>query len=261
MEEHPTELLPGYVLEALSAEESRLVEDHLRRCQGCRAEAASFRAVVDLLPYTAPAQDPPEHVKRQLFARINALEEPRAVGRPQHGPPLPRPPQARPAQARLPRWAAAALAGACALVLGLSAATYETTRRLHVAEAALIESTPSDPNQMSALLAAPDTQPRDLHTAVPGLQARMFLRPGHRKALLIISGLPAPAAGHVYQFWFARGSTLVAARQFDSGRNGAVALVLDAPDPVDSYRQVMVTQEPGGGGGAPSTDVVLEASL
>jgi hypothetical protein len=258
MEEHPTELLPGYVLEALSAEETRLVEAHLQRCPGCRTEAASFRAVVNLLPYTAPAEEPPEHIKRQLFARINALEGPQQAASPQHRP-QPRPPQ--PAPARLPRWAAGALAAACALVLGLSAVTYQTTQRLRAAEAALSVSVPADRTQMSAFLVAPDTQPRDLHTAVPGLRARMFLRPGHRQAVLIIDGLPAPASGHIYQFWFARGSTLVPARQFGAGRDGAVALVLDAPDPVDSYRQVMVTQEPDSGGGAPSSDVVLEASL
>lgn len=253
MEEHPTELLPGYVLEALSPEEARLVAAHLRRCPACQAEAASFRAVVNLLPYTAAAHDPPPHVKQQLFARIGALEHTRP-------PEPPRPRRSAPPSppARLPRWAVGALAGACALVLGLGTMSYDMNRRLQAAEAALSS---LDQSGVSAFLVAPDTQSRELHTALPGLRARMFMRPGHRQAVLIVNGLPAPAADHIYRFWFARDTTLVPARTFSVGQSGAVALLIDAPEPVDSYRQVMVTQEPSGGDGAPSDDVVLEASL
>ncbi|HNP73599.1 MAG TPA: zf-HC2 domain-containing protein, partial [Kouleothrix sp.] len=69
---HPLELIPDFVLGTLDSHETFQVSMHLAACESCSAEAESFRAVVELLPYAARPLEPPAHVKRQLFARIAA---------------------------------------------------------------------------------------------------------------------------------------------------------------------------------------------
>jgi hypothetical protein len=89
----------------------------------------------------------------------------------------------------------------------------------------------------------------------------MFMRPGNTHALLVLSGLKQPAAGKVYQFWFATADQQVPSRTFAVGPDGAATVSIEAPAAVDSYAQVMVTIEPEPGSQRPSAEIVLEATL
>ncbi|HEU4324468.1 MAG TPA: anti-sigma factor [Roseiflexaceae bacterium] len=262
LDEHPTELLPGYVLEALDPEETRRVAAHLRVCPACQAEAASFRAVVNLLPYTTLPQDPPVHIKRQLLARIDAMSEPEAQPRPAalldgDGPRVSTP--LRPAPARSARWMRGALAAACAAALMLGYMAYDNDRR--ATELAQQVAQLSEQSRIDAFVRAPDTQSRELRASRPGVKAKMYMRPGHSQAVIEISGLPAADAAHTYQCWFARNNTPVPSDRFNVGSNGTVAMLINAPEPIDNYAEVMVTLERADGSPVPSEEVVLAASL
>ena len=92
-------------------------------------------------------------------------------------------------------------------------------------------------------------------------EGKMFMRPGSKEALLVVHGLQQPEPGKTYQFWFATADKQVPAATFTVGPEGVATVVLSAPQPVNTYAQVMVTVEPAGGSKTPSDEVVLQATL
>lgn len=111
--EHVTDLVAGYALDALDADERRHVERHVRRCAACARLITADARVVGFLPYLAPAIAPAPDVKAALFARIAHAE--RAVAE-APAPRLPlQPPLAAtptlPASRPLPPSAAVSVAG------------------------------------------------------------------------------------------------------------------------------------------------------
>jgi hypothetical protein len=100
-----------------------------------------------------------------------------------------------------------------------------------------------------------------LNATQAGAGGKMFMQPGHNHAVLFVSGLKQPAAGTIYQFWFATGNQQVPSDTFTVGPDGAAVVPIDAPAAVDGYSQIMVTVEPESGSRQPSDEVVLEARL
>jgi anti-sigma factor RsiW len=276
MNDHPIESLPAFVLGALDADEAFQVADHVRSCVRCRAEADEFRAVVTVLPYAAESRQPPLHIKRQLFARIAATRDDPAPAHPQRG-------QVRPSRARTPTpgWARAVLALATVLVLALAFVTVDTRRQLdqvaaelaqsrqQVAEAQAqlalgqqrLDALANENRQAVMFIAAPATVGQTLVPQRDGIEGKMYMQPGHNRVVLVLNGLPPPPAGTTYQFWFATSDHQVPSRTFSVGPDGAVEVVIDAPEPVDDYAQVMVTVEQTGGSTSPSNQVVVSAEL
>jgi anti-sigma-K factor RskA len=81
-------------------------------------------------------------------------------------------------------------------------------------------------------------------------------------AQLVVDGIQAPPAGHVYQVWYVRdGKTdpVPAGALFDvdSAGRGAAAL----PGGVDDVKSVLVSVEPAGGSPKPTTQPVIAANL
>jgi anti-sigma-K factor RskA len=68
------ELLGAYVLDAVSAEESSIVQQHLKTCQDCTNEVASLREVPDWLALSATELEPPPQLRIRL---MNLVEQDR----------------------------------------------------------------------------------------------------------------------------------------------------------------------------------------
>jgi hypothetical protein len=100
-----------------------------------------------------------------------------------------------------------------------------------------------------------------LNATQVGAGGKMFMQPGKTHAVLFVSGLKPPAAGKIYQFWFATGDQQVPSNTFTVGPDGAAILAIEAPAAVNGYAQVMVTVEQAPGSQRPSSEVVLEATL
>ena len=94
-----------------------------------------------------------------------------------------------------------------------------------------------------------------------GAWGKMFMQPGSTHAVLMLYGRKPPAAGKVYQLWLANAGQQVPLNAFTVGPDGAATLAIEAPAPVDSYGQVMVTVEQAPGSRSHSDEVVLEASM
>jgi len=73
-------LLPDYLQDALGADDSRVVAEHLRQCDACREEVELWQALAAL-----PPQQPSPMLRRQFEAMLEAYQQGRVVGR-QHSP-------------------------------------------------------------------------------------------------------------------------------------------------------------------------------
>src|SRR5690349_11242244 len=103
-EEHPHELAAAYALDALTPEERREFEVHLRGCDVCQAEVAGLADAATALAFAVDSPEPPPALREAILDG--------ARGEPQNVVPLRR------------RWTkpwVAAVAAAAALAIGLGA--------------------------------------------------------------------------------------------------------------------------------------------
>jgi len=68
-----------YVIDAMTAEERRAFESHLRSCAECRAEVASLEGVDEALASAVPQIDPPAALRDRVMAGIRPKAEPRGA--------------------------------------------------------------------------------------------------------------------------------------------------------------------------------------
>jgi len=68
-----------YVIDAMTAEERRAFESHLRSCAECQAEVASLEGVDEALASAVPQIDPPAALRDRVMAGIRPKAEPRGA--------------------------------------------------------------------------------------------------------------------------------------------------------------------------------------
>lgn len=216
------ELTAPYALDALDGPQAQAFEEHLRHCEECRDQVSMLRATAALLAHDAPAVAPPAELRGRILA--SARTERASV-----------------VQLR-PRWAApvaavAAVAACAALALGVWAETLH--HRLGSREAALR-------TQARALAIA--ASPGARRITLTGGHGVLIVNPAGRAALLL-SGLPTPPPGKVFEAWVLSGKTAVPAGVFPA-RGDAMAVVLERNIPAGAM--VALTIERDGGAQRPS---------
>ena len=72
LENHVIDLLPAFVLDALTDEETNQVAEHLAVCQTCQVELSRLQLVADDLPLALMQTAPPPRVKDSLMASIHS---------------------------------------------------------------------------------------------------------------------------------------------------------------------------------------------
>src|SRR5215475_1975562 len=108
---HPSDLIPGYVLGALSEEEKRTVEAWLAESEDARAELRSYESMMTAYAAVGPRRKAPAHLTDDFRQRLAA----------EAGSASPAPTQVRPVRRITPRriiYAVAALIIAAIAVLG-----------------------------------------------------------------------------------------------------------------------------------------------
>jgi anti-sigma-K factor RskA len=242
MNDHPYESLPAFALGALDTNEAHQVFAHVAACPTCRDDVELWVAIVALLPYAAPPSDPPAHIKRRLFALVDAVA----------AAPEPRPP--RPSAAGWLRPANVVASGALALALVFGVLLIGMRQRVDLLTAGL--ATRDQQMQFMSAATAHQFAPRQ-----PAVGATMYIKPSEPHALLVLRNLKPLAEGKVYQLWFAKAGHQLPSNIFTVDSAGMAMVEVDASAPVDQYDLVMVTVEPVGGSPAPSQDVVFQAEL
>jgi len=67
---HIDDLVAGYVLGAIEADETAAVDAHVRTCRKCELSLAESQRTASMLPFVVPMQKPPIDSKVALFARV-----------------------------------------------------------------------------------------------------------------------------------------------------------------------------------------------
>ena len=244
MNDHPYDSLSAFALGALDTDEARQVIAHVAVCPSCRDDVELWGAIIALLPYMAAPSDPPAHIKRRLFALVDAVAAaPHGAGG-----------RARPGMGGMRRWVHGVAAGAFMLALVFGVLLIDMRRRADALTAQVAERD----QQMLFVSAA---TPHRLAGPRPAAVAIMFAKPGKQHVVLVVQGLKPLAVGKTYEFWFATATQQIPAKTFMVGPDGTAMLEFDAPAPMDHYARVMVTIEPAGGSQTPSGEVVLQGML
>ncbi|NWG18957.1 MAG: anti-sigma factor [Chloroflexi bacterium] len=118
--------------------------------------------------------------------------------------------------------------------------------------------------QFVSFIAAPQTVSRTLGTtgqAPDKASARVFMQPGHNRLVVLIHGLHTAEPGKVYRLWLARDNQAVAIGTITVDEDGIAELAVDAPEPMDTYDQVMITLDAMDMTTRPSDEVIFEANL
>jgi anti-sigma-K factor RskA len=218
----------AYVLGALSPSEVEDFRRHLNRCVVCRDEIAAFGRVCDALAMAVPRQTVPRSLRRSVLRAVR--EEPgsgrRPIRRPRLRPLLSRGFVPRPAVAA--GWLATVV---LAIVGGL------------------------------ALAPGGSDGVRVVTASVSGGQVRAQVRVSGAHAELIVSHLPAPAAGRIYELWIKRGLQAPSPTRDLFSVTGSGAAEVGVPGDVRGVSAIMVTQERAGGSLVPTHAPVIFARL
>jgi anti-sigma-K factor RskA len=215
-----------YVLGALEDRDS--YREHLDRCASCRADVAELQIVVDALPTTVPSVVAPERLRERVLAAVRSEAEllhaaGNEVDRPQR----------QPGRWRSPRVS----------FLGVGIAIAATAA---VAVALALSTSSSAPERVT---------PARIASGIAG--ARASLRQTGDRAELVVSGMPRPPLGKIYEVWLGRGPASAqptdALFSVTNSGSGSVAV----PGNLHGVKEVMVTSEPLGGSSHPTSTPVL----
>jgi len=215
----------AYVLGALGPREAAEYLRHVTVCPRCREELAALAPVADALASAVPQVPVPPDLRRRVTraAEEQPHQEAKAVDRP------------RRRSSRFPKAGIALAAGVAAagvaLVLALVA--------------------PRPGHETSRVVSA----------RVMGSPGTAQLRISHNHAELVVSHLPPPPAGRIYEVWLRHGSTAPAPTSALFGVTTGGAATVDVPGGLRGVSQVLVTQEPAGGSRVSTHRPVIVASL
>jgi anti-sigma factor RsiW len=230
--------LAPYLLNALDDNEAARFERHLGECPRCRDELDQLAPAVAVLSSATEPVEPSGELRARLMATVaGEAELLRAAGREAD-----RPPRRR--RRLLPELSRPLAAGASALALaGAVAAGF-----------AIDSATRGGGSALRTVAARVDA------SSAPHGAARLELRGA--SATLVVSGLPQPAGGRVYEVWLQRrgGSAPEPTDAlFSVDRDGRAHV--GVPGDIRSARAVMVTSEPRGGSLRPTTQPLIAATL
>jgi anti-sigma factor RsiW len=228
--------LAAYLLDALTADETRAIERHIEGCPRCQERARWLQGSVEMLPTAVEQLEPPPALKERLMSTVRAEAAAGAGGR-QAAPPAAAPDRDRRRDAdrgwlgrlfALPRPALAL--GAIVLAVGAGVLGYAL-------------GSDDDVNRPTTIQA---------QVAPPGASVARE-RDGDR-GILHVSGLPQ-RTNRIYEVWLARGDRVRPAGLFQVDRRGQGAAAI--PSGLDDADRVMVTLEPPGGSPQPTSDPLV----
>jgi anti-sigma-K factor RskA len=258
------ELLPFYVLDALSEEEKELVESYLAEHPEARPQVQDLQSGASAVPYSVAPVEPPRRVKEALMARVSAdvQARQRSSGRVTT--------QSQPARRglrfedffRILSLGAAGLAIVWAFFLNAQVA------RLQQQISSLNEQVAVQSQSINTLIQnLPQSEQSDVITVSlesTGEQARplgqLIANPNDTSAVVVISGLPPLEPGQTYQVWLI-GDAPVSAGLLTVDENGQSVLIITSEEAIGSFNALGISIEPEGGSIEPSDQIVVLSDI
>ena len=258
------ELLPFYVLDALTDEERELVESYLTEHPEARAQINDLQSGASALPYGISPVEPPRHVKESLMARVNADAEAQVRARSTV--------QASRSPAPRRSWfenlfqvfslGAAAIAIIWAIVLNAQVS------RLQTEISGLHETLAKQGNTLEQILVNLPKSPSNVITVSlrgtnvePSAHGQLIADPKEQSAVLIISGLPKLEANKTYQVWLISAGGPVSAGLLTVDENGQGVVVVTSDESISSFQSLGISIEPKGGSPQPTGDIVVLSDI
>jgi anti-sigma-K factor RskA len=235
-ENHVSELLPDYVLDVLTDEETNHVAEHLAVCQACQDEYRGLQLAADELPLALAQTAPPQALKARIMGEIHA-RNPRTthISQPsiwqQLGAFL---------RQSAPAWS-------LAIIAVLAFGNWISWSRLNQASNQL-----NNPMRVIALASTNDS-PQAMGTLIMDQQGYY--------GTLVVDKLAQLDNGHQYQVWLNRNGERISAGLFSIRDDGYASLELQAPMPLSQYDTIGITVEPAGGSPGPTGAKILEGDI
>jgi len=237
VDNHVIDMLPAFVLDILSDDETNQVAVHLAECSTCQAELARLQQVADELPLALVQTMPPTRVKDNLMRAIHSrqlktISSSRPISLAHRLEGLLR--------TRLP---ALGLALIVVMVLG----NLLLWRQLNLANHQM-----STPMRLY-VLANTQNSPEALGT--------LIMDPNGKYGTLVVDNLAMLDPGKQYQVWLIRGAKRNSGGVFSVNPDGYASLEIQASLPLAQYDSVGITIEPAGGSPGPTGAKVLTGEL
>jgi anti-sigma-K factor RskA len=268
MDPRMEELLPFYVLDALTEEEKKLVESYLTEHPEARAQVQDLQSGASALPYAVSPVEPPRHVKEALMKRVNAdprvnQNTPARVPSSERASPLPARRGIRFEDIfRVLSFGAATLAILWAFVLNAQVA------RLQNEIASLNEQVAAQSKSLDDFIQnLPQSEQSDVITVAlestgdqPRPLGQLIADPNDKSAVVVISGLPPLEPGQTYQVWLI-GDAPVSAGFLTVDENGQSVLIVTSEESIGSFTALGISIEPAGGSIEPTGEIVVLSDL
>jgi Anti-sigma-K factor rskA len=221
-----------YVLGAL--DEAEAYREHLDGCASCRARVDELQLAADVLPASVPSVRAPRALRERVLATVRSEAELlHAAGSEADRPPARR---GHGRSSRISVRVAGIALGACIVAGVVLALTVGGGSRA--------------PERVIAAQVAP---------GISGARASLRETGGH--AELVVSGMPQPRPGKIYEVWLSRGSTSPQPTDALFGVTVSGSGSVDIPGDLNGVRAVLVTAEPLGGSRRPTSAPVLRVPL
>jgi anti-sigma-K factor RskA len=231
-----TDAVGAYVLGALESEESKNFEAHLAECAICRRDVDELQVAVDALPTSVAPVTPSNALKDRIMAVVNSEAELLAASGQRADQPERRRRERRSARSRLGSWLLRpGVALACAVVL-LAA------------------------GGVAGVLLSRGEETRTIVATTMAADADVRLEMRDDGSTLVAENMPAPPRGRIYQVWLKRpGKDPEPTSVLWSTRSDGSAEVA-VPGSLDGVEEVLVTDEPRGGSGAPTRRPIISVT-
>jgi anti-sigma-K factor RskA len=236
VENHVTDLLPAFALDALTDDETNQVVTHPAGCSTCQDELARLQLVADELPLALAQVSPSSAVKTRL---MSAIRERQGVS---------------PASARPTFWQKLAQslwrplpALGIVLIVILALGNLILWRQLS-------GSNPQAVNSMRVVALA-NTENS------PGAVGTLVMDPRGHYGTLVVDNLAPLSPGQQYQVWLTKGDSRTSGGLFSVNYEGYASLEITAPLPLASYDAIGISIEPSGGSADPTGLRVMGVDL
>ncbi len=233
---HVLDLLPAYVVDALTDEETGQVAEHLAGCQTCQEELARLQQVADDLPLALAQTTPPPRVKEVLMSAIHSRRLEAAPAKQ---------PTAWQKLAGFLRMPLPAL-GLTFIVL-LAIGNIFLLRQLNLAN-----------NQATTpmkVIALANTQ------NAPGANGTLIINQPGDYGTLVVDKLATLDSSQQYQVWLLNNGERISGGVFSVNPDGYASLEIMAPKPLAQFDSVGITIEPFGGSPGPTGPKVLGGAI
>ncbi len=254
--EHIGELAEAYAVGALDHTERAYVEAHADACPSCKDLLIQAETTAHKLALAAAPVRPPVRCKRRLMERV---ERERFL--------------ASPTRRRWQRltsvaWTTAAVFAVLWVVSSLWAldnqrrvAGLQTEVRQQEAELRLMRTSVAQFASLDQVMSnAKVVRMLEPHDSAADAVAHCYMRPGSKKAVLEVIGLPPLPSNQTYLVWVAREDLQQPLRAFNVAKP-VERFEIEPPEPMDRYEWIMVTVEEHPQVTRPSGQMVLSGDL